>query len=294
MRTPQPGIFAQGTRAHYYLEFTLRPDSDPELLRETLRALREPPVTAGGSNFVVAFSRKLWSALAPDDVPDDLRDFEPVGSAPATQGDLWLWLHGTNSDVVVDMARAATVAMGPVADLTTEQPAFVYLDSRDFTGFVDGTENPPVWDAPEVALVEDGLPGAGGSHVLVMKWVHDLGRFHTLDESEQEGVIGRTKDDSEELDDDVRPASAHISRVVIEEDGEELEIYRRSTPFGSVLEQGLQFVGFTAEAERPRKMLRRMFGEGDGVHDRLTEFSRPVTGSFYFAPSIQSMRAVME
>ncbi len=37
-------------------------------------------------------------------------------------------------------------------------------------------------------------------------------------------------------------------------------------------------------------MLSRMFGEsGDGLHDRLTEFSRPVTGAYYFAPSYNAL-----
>lgn len=291
----QPGIFAQGTRAHYYLEFDVRPGADDGAVVAALTRLREPAVTAGGANIVIALGPDLWRRLSPGEAPASLQPFVPIGpspsgtSAPATQHDVWLWFHGTNHDVVLDMARAATVALGPVADLATEQPAFVYLDSRDMTGFIDGTENPPIWDAPEVAIVRDG-PGAGGSFVLVMKWVHDLGRFHALPEEEQEGVIGRTKADSVELDDDVKPPTAHIARVVIEDDdGHEREIFRRSTPFGSVHEQGLQFVAFSHEPEIFTIMLRRMLLADDGLHDRLTDFSTPVSGSFYFAPSIEAL-----
>jgi putative iron-dependent peroxidase len=290
VRTPQPGIFAQGTRAHYYLEFELRPDAPPDAVRGALAALREPPVTAGGSNIVIGFGPRLWRQLAPNDAPDTLRDFTPIGPVPATQGDVWIWVHGTNHDVVLDIARSAMVALAPVAELAYEQPAFVYLDSRDMTGFIDGTENPPIWEAPEVVVVEDGHPGAGGAHVLVMRWVHDLGAFHSLEEDEQEKVIGRTKPDSVELDEDVKPADAHIGRVVIEEDGEELEVYRRSTPFGSVQEQGLEFVLFTADPAIPTRMLHRMAGDEDGVTDHLTKFSRPERSAFYFVPSIQSLR----
>lgn len=293
MRTPQPGIFAQGTRAHYYLELDLRPDAPTDAVRGALAALREPPVTSGGSNIVIGFGPSLWRSLQPDDAPESLRDFTPIGPVPATQSDLWIWVHGTNHDVVLDIARSAVVALAPVATLALEQPAFVYLDSRDMTGFVDGTENPTVWEAPEVVAVPDGEPGAGGAHVLVMKWVHDLGAFHSLSEEEQEKVIGRTKPDSVELDEDVKPADAHISRVVIEEDGEELEVYRRSTPFGSVREQGLEFVAFTCDPDIPRRMLQRMVGDGDGVADHLRKFSEPVRAAFYFVPSVQSLREAL-
>jgi putative iron-dependent peroxidase len=128
---------------------------------------------------------------------------------------------------------------------------------------------------------------------MTMKWVHDLGKFHALEAEEQEGVIGRTKPDSEELDDDVKPPTAHIARVVIEDDdGEEREIYRRSTPFGTVQEQGLNFVGFTNDPSLIDEMLGRMFGtSGDGVHDRVTEFSTPVRGAFYFVPCLDDLHA---
>lgn len=294
MTAPQPGIFAQGTRAHYYLEYDVRPDAAPEVVLEALRSLREPPVTAGGANLVLGFGRRLWHQLCPDETPTALRHFDavkgPGGTAPATQHDVWLWTHGTNSDVVVDVARAATVALGPVAKLAHELPAFVYKESRDFFGFIDGTENPPVWEAHLATMIPDGEPGAGGSYVLTQQWVHDLGRFNELPDEEQERVFGRTKQDSEELDDDVRPDTAHISRMVIEDDeGEELEIYRRSTPWGTVTDQGLNFVGFSNDITIFDAMLARMFGKADGVVDRVTEFSTPVSGAYYFAPSLVTL-----
>ncbi len=285
----QPGIFAQGTRAHYYLEFDLRVGADPDAVIRALSRLREPAVTSGGANIVIALGPDLWRRIAPDDAPASLQPFVPIGTAPATQHDVFLWLHGTNHDVVLDMARAAVVALGGVADLATEQPAFVYLDSRDMTGFVDGTENPPIWEAPDVAIVPEGA-GVGGSFVLVMRWVHDLGRFHALSKEDQEGVIGRTKPDSVELAAGVKPATAHIARVVVDDDeGNEREIFRRSTPFGTVHEQGLQFVAFCREPESFSVMLHRMLDDDGGVHDRLTDFSTPVSGSFYFAPSIDAL-----
>ena len=294
MTTPQPGIFAQGTRSQYHLEFDLKKGVDPGAIAEAVGRLREPLVTSGGTNIVIGFRAPVWRSIAPDDTPADAHDFAGVKgkdhSAPATPHDLWVWLHGTGPDVLLDNARAVVAAYAPVADLAQEEPCFVYLDSRDLTGFIDGTENPQVQEGPEVATVPQGLPGAGGSHVITMKWVHDLAAFHELSSEDQEAVIGRTKPDSQERDD--KPENAHISRVVIEEGGEELEIYRRSVPFGRIKELGLYFVAFSADPSRFEKMLARMFGVEDGVHDRLTDFSTPVSGAFYFAPSLESLAAL--
>ncbi len=300
MLVAQPGIFAQGARSHQYLELDLRAGADPDGVRRALASLREPAVTAGGLNLVIGLGLDLMRRLARDDTPEALAPFTPIAGAggrgaPATPHDLWLWLHGTGPDVVLDGAVAAAAALAPVVTVASEQPAFVYRDSRDLTGFVDGTENPPVQEAPEVALVPAGETGEGGSFVLTMKWVHALAAFHALPVAKQEAVIGRTKTDSVELDEGVKQPSAHISRVVIEEDGEELEIYRRSTPFGTVLERGLYFVAFSADPSRFDKMLARMFGTtGDGLHDRLTEFSRPVSGAYYFAPSLECLDRVFD
>jgi putative iron-dependent peroxidase len=124
-----------------------------------------------------------------------------------------------------------------------------------------------------------------------MQWIHDLDAFHALSVDEQEAVIGRTKVDSVEHDD--KPPSAHISRVVIEEDGEELEIYRRSTPYGTITQLGLYFVAFSADPSRFTKMLARMYDVGgEGVHDRLTEFTRPVSATAYFAPPLEVLTSL--
>lgn len=290
MSTPQPGIFAQGTRAHRYLEFDLRSDATPDDVNAALAGLRQPSVTAGGANIVVGFGPELWKRIAPSEVPDDLNTLPEITGVARTPHDVWVWVHGTGQDVLLDIARAVAALLAPVAELVAETDAFVYQDSRDLTGFIDGTENPAVEEAFAVATIASGRPGAGGSVVLVQRWVHDLGAFHALPEGEQEGVIGRTKPDSVELGDNVKPDTAHIARVVIEEDGEELELYRRSVPYGTVAEHGLYFVAFSAEASRFEKMLRRMFGQsGDGVRDRLTEFTRPVTGALYFVPALEAL-----
>lgn len=288
MAIAQPGIFAQGTRSHHHLEFALRTGADPDRVLEALAKVRQPAVTVGGANIVIGFGPDLWRRIA-SATPARLGPFPSVRGVPVEQRDVWTWVHGTGPDVMLDAARSIAAILAPVATLEAEIPAFVYHDSRDLTGFVDGTENPGLEEAYDVAVVPSGEPGAGGSYAISQRWVHDLAAFHALPVDEQERVIGRTKPDSVELPDDVRPESAHVSRVEIEEDGEELPIWRRSVPYGTVREHGLYFVAFSADPTRFAKMLRRMFGEADGVHDRLTEFVRPVTSSAWFVPSLEDL-----
>lgn len=289
---PQFGIFAQGTNSHAFLEWDIRPGVDLLEAAGILGRLRGPSVTAGGVNLVLAFGADLWRAIAPADVPIGVAPFLPLGApgrpSPAAQHDLWLWINGSSHDVVFEHTRAAAKAIESVAQLANEQVAFVHRDSRDLTGFIDGTANPTLDEAPTVALVPDGEPGAGGSHVLAMRFVHDLDAFEKLSIAEQEQVIGRTKAESLELDDDAKPATAHIARVEIEDEaGVELPIYRRSVPYGTVAEHGLYFVAFSADRTRFETMLMRMIGaHGDGLHDRLTEFSHPVSAAYYYAPPL--------
>jgi putative iron-dependent peroxidase len=298
--SPQPGIFALGTRAHHHLE--LEVTGDPIEVVAAVERVRQAVTTVAGVNLVVGFGPSLWARIAPGHVPTGLTDFTPIAGAgsadgdevfPATQHDLWLWLHGGGSDSVFQAARLAALALGDCARVVGEQPCFTYLASQDLTGFEDGTENPPIDDALAAATVPVGQPGAGGSVVLLQRWVHDLAGFEALEVHEREHVFGRTMVGSEELPDDVRPATAHISRVVVEDDaGEELEVFRRSTAFGGVLEHGLMFVAFSADRARVQRMLERMAGAEDATRDRLLDFSTPTSGAWYFTPPVERLRSL--
>jgi porphyrinogen peroxidase len=291
---PQFGIFAQGTQAHHFLEFDLRPGVSATAALPSFRRLRTPAVSAGGINLVVGFGADAWREVAaPTMTPASLAPFaEVIGPdghrAPATQHDAWMWISGSAPDVTFDHARAAAAAVDDVAVLAAEQPGFTYHEGRDETGFVDGTANPPVRRAADVALVPPGEPGEAGSHVLAMRWVHDLDAFHRLPIADQERVFGRSKAESIEMSDDEKPPDAHIARVEL---GDDDEIFRRSVPYGTVDEHGLYFVAFSADRSRFDRMLARMFGN-DGVRDRLTDFSTPVSGAYYFAPSNTALRAL--
>lgn len=294
MATAQHGIFTLGARCHRYLELDLRPGASAEEVARAVAGLREPSTTTGGANLVVGFAPELWAELAPQAAPEGVTSFEglrgPDGfTMPSTQHDLWLWISAAGDDVIFDMARGIHAALSPWAEITGERGGFTYRDSRDLTGFIDGTENPTLGEAAAVVAVPDDAAGAGSSVALVQVWVHDLDAFEALPVAAQEAVFGRTKADSVELGDDEKPASAHIARVVIEEDGEELEVFRRSTSFGNLGEHGLVFVAFSAEQRRLAMMLDRMVGAADGVRDELTRYSTPITGAYYVVPSIEAL-----
>ena len=298
MATPQAGIFALGTRTHHHLEFDVRPGVEPAAVGAALARLGEPHIISGGNNIVVGFGADLWRRLS-SSPPDDLGAFQPIEdlhdhAAPSTQHDLWVWIHGTGNDAVLDTATAVAGSFAEVALLADETECFVYHDSRDLTGFIDGTANPPPTEAPAVALIPDGQPGAGGCHAIAQRWVHDLDSFKELAVADQQRVFGRTKSDSVALPRPERPVDAHIVRAeLLDADGAEREIYRRSVPCGNVGERGLYFLGFSPERERFDGMLARMFGtSGDGVHDHLLDFSRAVTGSYYFTPSLEELLAL--
>ena len=294
MTVAQSGIFALGSRYHHHLEFRVKPQASDAEIRDAIADLFAPAAVPGESNLVVGFSAALWGRLQPVASPARLRPFPGITGregrgVPVKQHDAWVWVHGGGADVVFDVARRAAAALEPVTVVADEQPGFIFRESRDLTGFEDGTENPPIDEAPEVALIPPDQPGAGGSYALVMRWLHDLAAFDALSPEEQQAVFGRTKDRSLEIDG--RPDTSHISRVVIEEGGEELEIFRRSSTFGDVRRHGLFFVAFSADPDRFEKMLGRMYGD-DGTCDRLIDFSRPEGGAYYFVPSVDDLRVV--
>lgn len=296
MPSPQVGILALGTKAHYYLEFDLRSGCEPRQLVEALASLREPRAATGGLNLVVGFGPDLWRHVAPADCPPSVHPFETITgpdgfTMPAAQHDAWVWIAGASRDVVFDAAMATVAALVDVAELGDDSEGFAYHDSRDLSGFIDGMANVGIDEAAAVVAVADGDPGAGASVVLVQRWIHDLESLHALPVAAQEAVFGRSKELGVEFDDDAMPVDAHIARVEIHgDDGEELPIFRRSTPVGGVRDHGLEFVAFTREQSIIDTMLERMVGVGDGVRDKLTRFSIPVTGAFYVAPSVESLR----
>jgi putative iron-dependent peroxidase len=294
MARHQYGIFAEGTRSHHHLEFDLLPGADDDALHAAIAAVRAANAdhrTNGGTNLVLGFGAAVADRLGLAPVAPFPGYESPDGRhrAPATQHDVWIWVHGPTPDVVVDVVRAVAAAMVPIATVTLDLPAFVYHDSRDLTGFIDGSANPFLDEAPVVAVVPDGEPGEGGCLAMTMRFEHHLDRFDALEVADQEAVFGRTKPDSVELED--KPANAHIARVEVDgDDGEELKVYRRSVPWATATTQGLHFIAFGADTDRFDLQLRHQYGlVDDGITDRLLEFTTPHTGSFWRCPSVEEL-----
>jgi putative iron-dependent peroxidase len=294
MPTSQPGIFALGHRSLHHLQLDLDPAASPDDVRDAIARIGDLSAMVFGVSVVVGFAADVWERISPGTVPPLDRFTLRVGAddhaIPAGQHDLWFFLQASAPDAVFDAARLVERELRGVAKVVEEWPAFTYLKSRDMTGFEDGTENPPLSELPGVALVPEGEPGEGGSVALLQRWVHDLDGFAELPVADQEQVIGRTMLDSREIPDEERSPRSHISRVVIEDDdGEELEVFRRSSAYGGVLEHGLVFVAFSADQDRLSRMLDRMLGIDDGIRDRLTDFSHAVASAWYYVPPLDAL-----
>jgi putative iron-dependent peroxidase len=294
MNGPQGGIFALGTASHAYLEFDAIDGGEATPLVTAVASLREPRTTMGGVNLVAGFRPELWRAVVPDDSPQ-MEGFNrhlvgPDGyTMPGTQHDAVLWLSGSAYDVVFDVARGAIGDLRLLASVAEETSSWPYHHDLDLTGFIDGTENPSLVDAPDDVLIAEGSPGEGGTILLLQKWSHDVVAWEELPVARQEQVIGRTKRDSVELVD--RPDESHVGSTDQERFG---KIFRRNMPYGTVTEHGTMFVGFSAEQHRLDAMLESMAGLTNGIRDALTYFTKPVTGAYYFVPSADALRRRIE
>ena len=250
----------------------------------------------GGVNLVAGFRPELWREVAAaGDAPEEVEGFTGDMTAadgfvmPATQHDAVLWLSGSAYDVIFDVARNAIAELRELASVVEETSSWPYRHDRDLTGFIDGTENPTLIDAPEVALIPEGNPGAGGTILLLQKWVHDAAAWESLPDSRQESVIGRTKPDSVELAD--KPPDSHAASTDQDRFG---KIFRRNMPYGTVTDHGTMFVGFSSDQRRLSTMLESMAGLAGGERDSLTHYTRPLTGAYYFVPSTAALRRMFE
>ena len=229
--------------------------------------------------------------FAPNDAPIEIQGFNEdlVGiegfKMPATQHDAVLWLSGSAYDIIFDVSHRAIAELKGLASVAEETSSWPYRHDRDLTGFIDGSENPNLIDAPEVALIPEGSPGAAGSILLLQKWAHDTSLWESLSVTRQELVIGRMKPDSVELEN--KPEDSHVASTDQDKFG---KIFRRNMPYGTVTNHGTMFVGFSADQHRLSTMLDSMAGRTTGVRDALTRYTRPITGAYYFVPAAECLR----
>lgn len=248
----------------------------------------------GRLSCIAAIGSALWDRLDTSGRPAELKPFAPIDGpahrAPSTPGDLLFHIRAERTDLCFELERLLLDTFGEAVRVVDETWGFRYFDARDLLGFVDGTANPAGQDIPDSALVGDeDRAFAGGSYVVTQKYLHDLAAWKAIGGDEQEKIIGRTKVDNIELDDDAASRKSHKSlATVVDAQGVEHDILRDNMPFGrpGQREFGTYFIGYSRRLWVIETMLERMFvGEPKGAYDRLLDFSTAQTGTTFFAPS---------
>lgn len=275
----QEGILAPLPNLSRYLLFSLAPDADPRTALQALADKVDPAQTVVGIG--LSTIKALESHVA------GLGDFPQYSGSgfevPATPAALWCWLKGEDRGELLHRSRSLEAVLDSAFVLDDVVDGFMYVDSRDLSGYVDGTENPTGEEAVAAAIASgEGGTVAGSSYVAVQQWVHDLDYFLALPENERDNVFGRHATDNEEFEE--APASAHVKRTAQESFSPEAFVVRRSMPWAEGQQAGLMFVAFGKSTDAFEALLRRMVGEEDGVSDALFRFTRPISGSYFWCP----------
>jgi porphyrinogen peroxidase len=287
------------TEAAIFLVVTVDPGAEDEvrdLLADAAGLARSVGfrIPDGELRCVVGIGAQLWDRLFGVPRPRGLHPLREITGARhtmvSTPGDLLFHLRARRMDLCFELAYHLTNRLAGRAEVVDEVHGFKYFDERDLLGFVDGTENPTGPSALTAAIIGDDDPDfAGGSYVIVQKYLHDLVAWNALSVEDQVRVIGSDKLSDIELSDDVKPANSHVALTTITDDaGTERQIVRDNMPFGRVGagEFGTYFIGYAADPAVTEQMLTNMFvGDPPGNYDRILDFSTPVTGSLFFVPS---------
>jgi putative iron-dependent peroxidase len=246
-----------------------------------------------GLSCVMGIGSDAWDRLFGHPRPAELHPFREIRGgthhAVSTPGDLLFHIRAKRMDLCFEMAAQIMASLGDSVLAVDEVHGFRYFDDRDLLGFVDGTENPRGEAVIDAALIgEEDAAFAGGSYVIVQKYLHDLDAWNALATEAQERIIGRYKLSDVELEDSIKPTSAHNALTTIIENGKEFQIVRDNMPFGRVGtgEYGTYFIGYCRTPWVTEQMIENMFvGRPPGNYDRLLDFSRAVTGTLFFVPS---------
>jgi len=293
---PQNAIFLEGSTSAVFLEFKINTDVEIDKFKKSLIKVYE--MNSDQLQIVMSFSKSGFEKMGAS-VPEGLVDFEELKGLknlkmPSTQSELFIWAHSHSKSEVIDFEMKSKKILDAFLSVDLKQEGFRYHDSRDLTGFVDGSANPKGDNRKQEVLIPKEQPHENGSFVITQKWVHNLNSFHGHKVEEQERIIGRTKEDSVELEGDAMPKNSHVSSVDLKVDGEAMKIYRRSFPFANTRDKGLFFLGFAKNIQRFDVQLKSMLGlSEDGISDRIMDFSIPETGSYYFAPSLNELSKIL-
>jgi putative iron-dependent peroxidase len=306
---PQP-VATTLTSAAIFLVVTIRPGAAAEdavrgLCGDMAGLLRAVGFRDGNARLscVLGIGSRAWDRLFGEPRPADLHPFREIRAgarhAVATPGDLLFHIRATRMDMCFELATQITTRLGDAVSTTDEVHGFRYFDNRDLLGFVDGTENPVGDDAEDATVIgAEDAEFAGGSYVIVQKYLHDMAGWNSVPNEEQEGIIGRQKLSDIELADDVKPSFAHNALTSItDENGDDIDIVRDNMPFGSPGhgEYGTYFIGYARSPAPIEEMLNNMFvGKPPGNYDRLLDFSRAVTGVLFFIPSLPLLESLAD
>jgi len=307
MAREQFGICAEPSLHGYYLLFNVMDDKNahvkkalsrlPALFDKYADRFSESNLTG-----VVAIGANYWDELYPHARPNALKPFTEIECddrvAPSVNYDLYIEIRSDRADVNHIVAGKVTALLDDSVELAEQVRGFRYLDGRDLTGFVDGTENPKGRHRRDVALVtnEEDAEFSGGSYLHIQRYRHNLNLWNTLEIKEQEDVIARTKIDNEEYTSENKPATSHIKRVNLkDEEGNSIEILRQSMPYGDMKMQGLFFVSYCHSPEPFELMLKSMINSDDeGNFDHLLKYTQAETGAAFFAPSLNFLNRLAE
>jgi putative iron-dependent peroxidase len=254
----------------------------------------------GNLSCVMGIGSDAWDRLFGQPRPAELHPFREFKAGPrhavATSGDLLFHIRAKRMDLCFELATQIMTRLGGAVSAVDETHGFRYFDDRDLIGFVDGTENPTGQLAIDSAYVGAEDPAfAGGTYVIVQKYLHDVAGWNALSTETQERIIGRTKLADIELDDAVKPSYAHNALAKVVVDGKEIKIIRDNMPFGRVADNefGTYFIGYARSPRTTEQMLENMFvGQPPGNYDRLLDFSVAKTGSLFFVPSANFLESI--
>ena len=305
MANPQHAILTNLSKYQWYTHLSRTENADLGVIQQALAEVRAIGAETGVTipiNVCILFGPTLLADLT-DDVPDDFQPYPGYESADgkvakATQEELLLWVHSADKDLCWETQYKFRTAVAGHMTVARETPAFIYRNSLDLTGFIDGTGNPPPEEQHGKAIVPEGSPGAGGAFCIAQRWIHDLSYFNGLSLEDQENTFGRTKADSTRLETLV--PTSHLLHVELRDGApgdrsapERGEMVRRSTPYafhdGTV---GLYFMGFCKDQAPIRERMEAMYGLNGQVRDALTDYSTPASGAYYFAPSVETLDAI--
>ncbi|MGA7382082.1 MAG: Dyp-type peroxidase [Terriglobales bacterium] len=307
--TQAQAVAAPLTRAAIFLVVTLKPSIDSRAgirsfcgdLAALVRAVEFRDLE-GRLSCIMGFGSEAWDRLFGQPRPAGLHPFREIRAgarhAVSTPGDLLFHIRAERMDLCFELATQIMARIADAVSPADEVHGFRYFDDRDLMGFVDGTENPRGGAVIEAVLIgEEDAAFAAGSYVIVQKYLHNLDAWNALPTEAQERIIGRTKLSDVELDDSVKPTSAHSALTTIVENGKEIKILRDNMPFGRAGhgEFGTYFIGYSRSPRTIEQMLENMFvGRPPGNYDRILDFSRAVTGNLFFVPSATFLESVTE